>query len=1306
MKVRFIISLLFLFLPIFSCFSYSPETTHAGLTEESLRFYVKYFNKNSFSYSDIENIIKGSIEEDKPGIRCLNHFYDPTRNIGINDFRTAKEWATRSDVGNSYYWGSCLEHYAKGERELAFECLGHTLHLIQDMTVPDHTRNDPHMGDGPVGLFTGESSYEGWADFNKDSDSIKGISTSYSEKPLYFSELSGFFDFLANYSNRNFFGDDSIFGKTNIYSEPKIIRSDTFYVYGKDQLIGGEIKLAKKNLGKDGSVELVLLEENDQSVMVGYFERLGKQAILGSAGVVELFLREGETAKLILKEERDRLLSLETKKANKFLEDTSDYGNIRLSILGFTSLINEKIIYPPISALNTLGEKAKEGILVAYSLGKDIPPFVVFTIKSVSENVAGFVKETANKAYASIKKVSGNVFTFNPASVSDYNTEINYFLNETEQTPLNKTGGEIENSIIFTEPEIQIVNSEISDKQKLLSTLESLYRDLKALNSVEEKIIVTEPVLRIVQNQPYSPGFGGGGGAPINIINDEKEENSDNNSNIPNLSTSYPQTENKGPTFVMEDSVDNLGISSLEDPINQNEEIDSPGLSNNDKGADEESPEFLNSDEGSENEDSESDFSTTTEDIIEKIEIEEDENPPQVFLNVLECENSLSPDACLVATTTLNIFWSSDKEDLTYYLDMNGVSTTTLATSTIAKVDDNSSLNISIYAMDKNGNPSESLFKLIEISSSPVVINEVAWGGTRNNPEDEWVELYNKTKRKIDLNNWFLYSKTDNSPNIKLSGYIDAEDYYIIERKNSDESDESTESPIKDVSADIWTSFGVGLSNSGEWLVLSFGSTTIDELPYCYLWCGVPSSKTTERIDPFEKGDISSNWSSNNGEIISGKNVDDYLIYGTPGKRNSLNYLISRSGSLYKDTILSKHKSPYFVPKNSSLGVGKGVALTIEPGVVIKFAEGASMLTAGTIIANGTEEDPIVFTSFRDVDYEGDLKNVFVCEDEKSNTDINCAKPGDWQGLIFNPDSTFKGSNIIVRYGGMPQGNRRAMVDLDNSIVEIEDSVFENSGTDGFSVKNSSGFIKRNIFSGNISSKSSLGLKNVGGEVQISSNHFSLNSNGLSSFSSKSDIFENRFGENLQSAFKINGPIRGDIHGNFSDFEKKDERSSIVISGQITALGDEKTITKNPMPYFISGSIQVSASSTLSVEEGSVFYGSNIGTVSKIFVYGELNLLGTESHPIIFSSNLDEAPINSWSGINLEKGSISVFDWVILRDASTALTYNSSPININNTSFFNNNLAIKASGIKEIVNQSNVIFGEDNISTTSPKGLW
>jgi hypothetical protein len=64
-----------------------------------------------------------------------------------------------------------------------------------------------------------------------------------------------------------------------------------------------------------------------------------------------------------------------------------------------------------------------------------------------------------------------------------------------------------------------------------------------------------------------------------------------------------------------------------------------------------------------------------------------------------------------------------------------------------------------------------------------VIINEIAWSGTRADSDDEWIELYNTTDRTIDLTNWFLKSD-DNSPFISLTGYsIPARGFFLLARK-------------------------------------------------------------------------------------------------------------------------------------------------------------------------------------------------------------------------------------------------------------------------------------------------------------------------------------------------------------------------------------------------------------------------------------------------------------------------------------------------------------------------------------------
>ena len=52
-----------------------------------------------------------------------------------------------------------------------------------------------------------------------------------------------------------------------------------------------------------------------------------------------------------------------------------------------------------------------------------------------------------------------------------------------------------------------------------------------------------------------------------------------------------------------------------------------------------------------------------------------------------------------------------------------------------------------------------------------VSINEVAWGGTKANPFDEWIELKNNTEEEIFLQGWELISESEKI-HILLSGSI------------------------------------------------------------------------------------------------------------------------------------------------------------------------------------------------------------------------------------------------------------------------------------------------------------------------------------------------------------------------------------------------------------------------------------------------------------------------------------------------------------------------------------------------------
>jgi hypothetical protein len=103
-----------------------------------------------------------------------------------------------------------------------------------------------------------------------------------------------------------------------------------------------------------------------------------------------------------------------------------------------------------------------------------------------------------------------------------------------------------------------------------------------------------------------------------------------------------------------------------------------------------------------------------------------------------------------------------------------------------------------------------------------VVINEVAWAGTRAFSGDEWIELYNATGAPIALTNWRLEA-ADGDPIINLSAYIiPATGFLLLERGSAN----VTNVPVS-ASVNIATYFSGLLSNSGETLYLINGSSQI-----------------------------------------------------------------------------------------------------------------------------------------------------------------------------------------------------------------------------------------------------------------------------------------------------------------------------------------------------------------------------------------------------------------------------------------------------------------------------------------------
>lgn len=642
-----------------------------------------------------------------------------------------------------------------------------------------------------------------------------------------------------------------------------------------------------------------------------------------------------------------------------------------------------------------------------------------------------------------------------------------------------------------------------------------------------------------------------------------------------------------------------------------------------------------------------------------------------------ETAGNLSTEGLLTATSSISIISESVISLLPDLVDLISLAeaTSTATSSVILDPVSSSSVDI-IDPASLAANP-------------PVVINEIAWGGTSSNSDDEWIELYNRSSRDIDLSGFTLYSKTDGSPYLNLSGIISAHDYFLIEAKNTAETDEGNESSVKNIPADMWASFGSRLVNTGENLVLSYASTTIDEIPFCFNWCGVPSSRTTERYDPEGPGSGPLNWAANNAIITNGLNSAGNLIFGTPRARNSLNYLINRGSTITSDLTLTKANSPYLI-NDTAQRVNQGATLTIEPGVVIKFRNASWLLADGNIVADGTPDDPIVFTSFADDTYGGDMDGVTTAPFR-----------GSWFGVeLSNKSATSSFDHIIFRYGGNYGAGaiyRRAMLYVAETSPSITNSIFEYSKAYGVYMDHASSTISNSIFRDNIGDTTSTGIYVNQGAPVISGNIFTGNKVGLSTNASNVVIADNNFSGNT-NAVLIGGSI-GSITGNSGS-----PGDTINLTGSISIAFATTTLAANPMPYFLSGTVTVAASSTLDIKEGTVIQGSTVGSPSALSVFGKLNIETGTTTGVIFSSNESAPRRGAWIGIIMNPGSSSNIKGATIRDAQIGIKYNGSPISLEDVIFSINSTGVQAV-TSPVIKATNVIFN-NNGTNKSPSNLW
>ncbi|MDP2668250.1 MAG: right-handed parallel beta-helix repeat-containing protein [bacterium] len=294
------------------------------------------------------------------------------------------------------------------------------------------------------------------------------------------------------------------------------------------------------------------------------------------------------------------------------------------------------------------------------------------------------------------------------------------------------------------------------------------------------------------------------------------------------------------------------------------------------------------------------------------------------------------------------------------------------------------------------------------------------------------------------------------------------------------------------------------------------------------------------------------------------------------------------SGAITSDTTWTEAESPYVA---SGVSVATGVTLTLEPGVVVKM-NGGSFAVNGTLIANGTADNKVYFTSIADDSVGGD-----------SNGDgsARAPAPSDWLNIVFNNGSKGELAGAVVRYGGDYHSYQYSFAGIYNLGGDISITGSEFYKNAAYGIRQISGTTTINFSDFH---DQSIGVKQEGGSVEITNSNLHNNSgNAFESNEGNLTVINNNFYNNGWSAGIINGKVH---FTNSQNTASGNHINAFDIYNRI----DHDQFLSADLPYI---GLFVGAGAKVTLEPGVVI------KTNQITVGGELVAHGTADLPARFA---------------------------------------------------------------------------------------
>src|SRR3989344_5459713 len=376
--------------------------------------------------------------------------------------------------------------------------------------------------------------------------------------------------------------------------------------------------------------------------------------------------------------------------------------------------------------------------------------------------------------------------------------------------------------------------------------------------------------------------------------------------------------------------------------------------------------------------------------------------------------------------------------------------------------------------------------------------------------------------------------------------------------------------------------------------------------------------------------------------------ITTFLILATIPNHALADTVISPNAYISEDTVWTKDGNPYFI--QDDLTVEQNTTLFIEPGVVVQSGSSSWIDVFGRLIASGTSDEPILFTS----------------------------ATSDWGGIVFyNTEASSSLDNVIVRYAD-------SISDFYSKDLSISNARVENGD---------------------------LGIRAYGSHLSL--NNFSaenISSDAMDISSGSDVVLKNIILKNVRSGIEVYVGSKADISNLFVD-HSQNEALAAYVGSSVRIASSTITNARYAVEVFNNSSADISNLTTNEISRGdalAIFDHSemtlNDSSIFNTNYYDAIMVANSGSltarNVKISNSSGDGVVVFAGGSVDMRDSVISGFYYAGVADYGSSSSYPANFLSLTNNEIKNN-----YTGISLYSNNSSYAISNNSIHDNDSYGL-